>query len=272
MLSAFVKIVETRHLRWLETIHNGSLPRRFPEWSKARQKRYVELLSHAERVIAVSSELADFFVRIGVEQALVVEVGPLLPGIADASTRPIRESVERFIRRHDPILLTVGVMVPRYDLETIVAVFEEIRVSHPHAGLLIASGSADSSSEFARKLGARLNEQGDSVCLLEDVDHSELLAMMSRSDVMIRGSETESYGLCRVEAILAGTPVVATARGELRYVIPYRFADPRSLHAGIVSALSRSPAQLAGARLLFENLANDNLAQLISLYQLPETR
>ena len=126
-LSAFVMTVETRLFVGLKPSTIGSLPRRFPEWSEARRRRYVQLLSRAERVIAVSPELADFFVRIGIDQARVVEVGPLLPGIADAPTRPIRESVERVLRLHTPTLLTVGVMVPRYDFETIIGVFEEIR-------------------------------------------------------------------------------------------------------------------------------------------------
>ena len=34
----------------------------------------------------------------------------------------------------------------------------------------------------------------------------------------------------------------------------------------------RTPAQLAGARGLYETLAGDNLAQLIGLYRLAETR
>ena len=75
--------------------------------------------------------------------------------------------------------------------------------------------------------------------------------LMEDADVVVRGHARESYGLSRVESLLAGTPVVGTPVGEQLFVATYEYGDPDSLRAALGRPCATSSV-MEEARAYFE--------------------
>ena len=171
-------------------------------------------------IIAINSHLAAFFGEIRIPTDRVSTIGPLLPSMMGEDPVGAPPGLVEFRRAHDPVILTVGSMQPDHDYLAIIRAFKEFQKDAPAAGLIIAScGARDGEYEHAVK------DEADCVAAdvmqVEDLTHQQLLDVMSWSDLMVRGYWAESYGLSRVEALMAGVPVVATMVGEQAFVTTY---------------------------------------------------
>lgn len=264
LLEIFVRAIESKRATWIETIHDSHLPERFAAWTPVDRARYSEALQRAHAVVAVSKPLREFLVDLGLDPARVHQVGPLLPDTSE--TGPRLASLDDFVARHTPILAGVGAMIALYDFGTIADAFIELRRAGGRAGLILLNSTFAADQSFADELYSRLAPARQDVLALTDVPSAQARAAMALADVVVRGPAQESYGLSRVEAMLAGTPVVATAVGEQEFIFEYRHADPVSLQAAIDRALSADPAWTEAARSHFQGQARANLEELLTLY------
>ena len=265
VLGAFSKLVQVRSIRWIETLHDGTLPGRYGRWSQHRQTNYGRLVSRACHVIAVSDELAAFAAAIGVPSSRITTIGPLLPR-EEQSPPPLPSGYREFIERHEPVLMAVGAWTTSYDFGTIAGAFRNLKERYQNAGLLLVSSSFESDARYRDSVEKSLLPVRADVSACEDIDHGQLLGMMRLADVVIRGPEKESYGLSRVEALMVGTLVVGTRTGVQRFVVPYDFSDVSSLEAAIESAMidGRPHSQ---AKAYFEAIAEQNLTEVLSIYE-----
>jgi N-acetyl-alpha-D-glucosaminyl L-malate synthase BshA len=94
--------------------------------------------------------------------------------------------------------------------------------------------------------------QGDHVRFLGAMPRFEDL--LSRADLFLLPSETESFGLAALEALASGVPVVATAVGGVREVVQHGVTgllvppgDPAAIVAAARSLLEDEPRRLAMA-------------------------
>jgi glycosyltransferase involved in cell wall biosynthesis len=266
LLRAYAWVIRAKGLCWIESVHNGSLPERYPTWPRRDREVYVRLMGHADRLLAASEILRDFLVDIGIDDRRVVTVGPLLPASLAAQDRPPEGRLTRFFETHDPVILSAGAMVPLYDYLTIGRSFLRSRVTYPNAGLVLSSASFTSDEAYRSEVQRLLAACADDVIYLEDVEHDELLGLMRAATVVVRGPARESYGLSRVEALLQGTPVVGTRTGEQHFVIPYDHGDVDSLDRAINVAQSPRSDDLTEARAYFTDLAARNLSSILTAY------
>ena len=101
------------------------------------------------------------------------------------------------------------------NIETVVRVFAEVRARVPCRLVLVGDGPERGPAEaLSRELGVA----ADVVFLGSRESMAELMAM---ADVLLLPSEHESFGLVALEAMSAGTPVVATNRGGLPELIEH---------------------------------------------------
>jgi glycosyltransferase involved in cell wall biosynthesis len=134
-------------------------------------------------------------------------------------------------------------------------------------GLVIATAGSKSEPGYREKLDSLLAGVKDHVLMLEQIGHSALLRLMQMSSIVVRGYVHESYGLSRVEALLAGTPVVATRAGEQAFVVNYGHADPASLERAMSTALDGPGLDAPRVAAHFRARALANLDELLSLYR-----
>jgi glycosyltransferase involved in cell wall biosynthesis len=265
-LRGYVWLIRAKGLCWIESVHSGSLPERYAAWQRTEQAAYPRLLGRAHRLVAASEPLRDFLVDIGIDGSRIVTVGPLLPAGLRVRPAELEVRASEFAGRHDPLIVAIGAMLPLHDFVTVASCFLELRRRYPGAGLaLVSTGAA---IDDAHRSSVETAVGGlDEVLYLDDLPHTQLLALMRRASVVVRGPATESYGLSRVEAMIMGTPVVATATGERQFIIPYEFGDPASLRRAIDVALSGEGTDVGEAIDYFTALAEANLDAIVETYR-----
>jgi glycosyltransferase involved in cell wall biosynthesis len=194
-----------------------------------------------DRVIAVNGEIAALFQRFGVEASRVRLIPP--------HTLPPRPEVELpaglrdFFCAHSPVLITVGLLEPEYDLPLQIAALGELRREFPRAGLAIL-GAGSLEAELRR----RIAEQPGHVLLTGDVPHAATLRAIAEADLLLRTTLYDGDSVAVREALHLGTPVVATDNGMRpagAALIPAR--DRAALCAAVAAQLGQPRAPRNGA-------------------------
>ncbi|HOQ46105.1 MAG TPA: glycosyltransferase [Bryobacteraceae bacterium] len=189
-----------------------------------------------ERIIAVNLEIAEMFARFGVAPERVRTIAPHALPPAQPHTEmpaPLRE----FFGAHSPVLLSVGLLEPEYDLPLQIEALGAIRARFPNAGLaLIGAGSLEAD------LRRRIAEQpwAEHILLCGDVPHPGTLAAIAAADVLLRTTLYDGDSVSVREALHLGTPVVATDNGM-------RPAGVRLISASNAAALCRAVADAVQA-------------------------
>ncbi|HEX2026635.1 MAG TPA: glycosyltransferase family 4 protein [Nitriliruptorales bacterium] len=148
-----------------------------------------------------------------------------------------------------PTLLFVGRLERRKGLEELVRAFVQLKAHRPSLRLLVV-GEGPERDRCQALLPARLRE---SVAFLGRVHQADLPRLYASADVFVAPSlGGESFGVVLLEAMAAGTPVVASSipgyRSVLRDGIDGRLVPPGDARglAAAVAALLDNPA-LRGA-------------------------
>ncbi|WP_182900324.1 glycosyltransferase [Microbispora sp. H10830] len=157
-----------------------------------------------------------------------------------------------------PRVLSIGRMVPRKGVDTVVRAMRQV----PGAELVIAGGDpGDEESTRLRTLADGLG-LGDRVRLIGSVSRAEVPALMRSADVLVTVPWYEPFGMVPLEALACGVPVIASAVGGhldtvagCGVLVPPR--RPRALsralcdlliRPGLRAALSAAGARRARAR------------------------
>ncbi|MDA8219209.1 MAG: glycosyltransferase, partial [Dehalococcoidales bacterium] len=180
------------------------------------------LLTHygtdAGRVTVVSEAAADTF-RPSPDGRLVAEA-------KQALALP-----ERYV-------LAVGARRPHKNLGSAVRAFAMIQPEVPHSLVLVGA----SERRYADDVAAALDELGSGVRVheLASVDERYLPALYHLAEAVVIPSLHEGFGLPALEAMVTGTPVVASDRGALPEVVGEAgiLVDPTDL-ASLANALRR---------------------------------
>lgn len=222
--------------RTVLTFHSGGYPGS-PEGRTASPRTLRGFIFRRfDGIIAVNEEIVDLFLRFGVPAERVRLILPYDLSRPRAD-EPVPGEVERFFERHDPVLITVGLLEPEYELPLQIDVLGAVRESHPDAGLVIVgSGSIE---DGLRELIRSKPYSGD-VMLCGDVPHPATLSMIERSDVFLRTTVYDGDAISVREALHLGTPVIATDTGMRPAgvrLIP--LSDAETLRAAIEERLSK---------------------------------
>jgi glycosyltransferase-like protein len=113
-----------------------------------------------------------------------------------------------------PVFLSVGGVEARKNTVRILQAFAEIHRARPDARLVIAGGASlldhhAYQAAFGRELTA-LGEGASAVSLLGPVADPDMPGLYRLASALVFASVKEGFGLCVLEAIASGTPVVAS--------------------------------------------------------------
>ena len=208
----------------------------------------------ADRVLSVSrASQRDVFREFGVRAAVV----------------PNGVDVRRFTRRRrgrGRVVLSVGGVEPRKNSVRMLRAMSLVLERDPDAAWVIVGGSsiwehAEYRRRFAEELTALPAELRARIHQRGTLTEEELVQAYAESDVLLHASNQEGFGLCVLEALAAGVPVVVSRGAPFdEYLDPHcaSFADPGS------------PSEIATR--IFELLRDESLASARSAAGLVRAR
>ncbi len=201
-----------------------AIPLAHPEWANPKLRRIKNALmrsaaANADLVLAISHSAVDELVlhyRVPRERIRVVPLG-----VDDDWFAPMTEAqidallTKRHVRRGS--FLFVGTLQPRKNVGALLAAYDrlpaQVRDAHP---LVIAGKYGWGAEDVKAALEAR-RASGD-VQWLDYVGHHELRALYATARAFVFPSLGEGFGLPVLEALAAGTPVIASDLPVLREV------------------------------------------------------
>jgi glycosyltransferase involved in cell wall biosynthesis len=230
-----------RRAAGIVTIHDLSYLRH-PETVSTASARYRELvprsLRRAALTIADSRVLAD---EIAAEYGLSADRIRAIPLGVDPAWFEPPGPLPPHLDLPDRYLLFVGTLEPRKDLATLLKAFRQLRRTDPDLPALVLAGPAG--------WGPALDTQGLGPGDLRQVgylDGATLRSVVAHATALCFPSIDEGFGLPPLEALAAGTPVVASDLPVLREVLAdagpaVRFFAPRDADA-LAQAISAALA------------------------------
>lgn len=156
-------------------------------------------------VIAPSDKAKNKLKSYGVTQNIaVIPTGVNLEKLSTPSDRDIRQ--ELAIDEDDLVLLSLSRLAEEKNIQAILRAFPTVRAEHPNAKLIVVGDGPIRSAleELSRELCIE-----DAIRFTGEVFVDEVNAYYQASDLYVNASTTESQGLTFIEAIAAGTDIVA---------------------------------------------------------------
>jgi len=192
------------------TFHSGGYPST-PAGKSTRPSSFVGfVLRRFDRVVGVNPEIIQFLHKLGIgsNRARLIPPYAFLPDAELANGLP--DPLNTFLVRHKPILISVGLLEPEYDLTLQIEVLGKVLETFHSAGLVII-GSGSLKQDLRRKI--EVQSYADDVLLCGDIPHAFTMAAIARSDVMLRTTFYDGDAISVREALHLGTAVIATDNG-----------------------------------------------------------
>ena len=192
------------------TFHSGGYPST-PEAKATKARSFAGfVLRRFDALIGVNSEIMTFFSRLAVptNRSHLIYPHSFLPEEETPSALP--EPLASFLAAHDPVLISVGLLEPEYDLPLQIEALGHVREKFPQAGMiLIGSGSLE------QDLRTRISAQPYSahILLCGDVPHRLTMQAISKSRAMLRTTLYDGDAVSVREALHLGIPVIASDNG-----------------------------------------------------------
>jgi glycosyltransferase involved in cell wall biosynthesis len=222
---------------WYKNVHDGSLPKRYPEFGALQRWLFHRAANAVDEFVVVSEELRRWLAdEVKVARPITVVPG-LLPKKPGAHQDHLSSMTEKrlapYLARPNRVC-SIGVFYPSYGFRDVAEAVEELRKrTGKDIGLLLVDGAFVRDADYRDEV--LCNREW--ITVLEEVSQSDIREILKRSDVFVRGFADESYGISRVEALWAGTPVIATRAGETRGMMLYDFGDVGQLVDQLQSVL-----------------------------------
>ncbi len=192
------------------TFHSGGYPST-PEGASIGPNSLAGfVLRRFQGVIGVNPEIIGFLKRLGVSPTRARLIYPHSFLAEDSASSVLPEPLASFLKTHSPVLISVGLLEPEYDLPLQISALGHVRQEFPEAGLvLIGSGSLE--QELRNKIDAQPYAQH--ILLCGDVPHAATMQATARANVMLRTTLYDGDAVSVREALHVGTPVIASDNG-----------------------------------------------------------
>jgi glycosyltransferase involved in cell wall biosynthesis len=240
------------------TFHSGGYPSSPAGRTAAPGTLRGFVFRRLDGVIAVNPEIAALLRRFGVpprriRTILPFSVTPPDPGLA------LPEPLRNFLKTHKPVLSTVGLLEPEYDLPMQIETMARIVERFPQAGLIVA-GAGSMEEELRRRIEAK--SYARNILLYGDMPRAVTLQVLLESDALLRTTLYDGDAVSVREALYLGTPVIATDNGmRPPGVIPIPVSDPDRLRDAIFETLADG-----GPRIPVAGDGQENVRAVVEFY------
>ena len=241
------------------TFHSGGYPSGSGDRTDPRSLQGL-VLRRPDAVVAVNTEIANWFRRLGVDERRIRVICPFAP-VTVPREGPRREDVRQFIAAHAPVLTTVGLLEPEYDLALQIRAMEAIRRQHPGAGLAIV-GSGSLEPELRALIEA--HPAREHILLCGDVDHADTIGLIAASDMFLRTTLYDGDSVSVREALQIGVRVIASDNGMRPEGV---VLIPKCDESALVDAVHRTLGEQEGRAADAGTAPRESLDEILNLYR-----
>ena len=190
------------------SFHSGGFPSS-PMGRALRARSFAAfVLRRFDAVIGINTAIVAWLAKLGVAPERLRYIPPYTDVLKPAQS--LSSPLESFYREHDPVLLTVGLLEPEYDLPLQINTLGKIRERLPRAGLVII-GAGSLEADLRRAIAAEPWAQH--ILLAGDVPHDVTLKATAEAAMLLRTTLYDGDSVSVREALRLGTPVIATDNG-----------------------------------------------------------
>lgn len=189
----------------------------FPEFFSGRHRRWHRLirprrlLERSQHVIAVSqATAADVLERYGLPHD---KVSVVYSGVVEGSEQS-RAAIG--VMLPEKYILSFGAFEPRKNITGALRAFAAVADRQPHH--LVVAGAAGWLMRSVRRQAERSRWRGR-IHFLGPVDEEDRLALLTGASLLLYPSFYEGFGFPPLEALVAGTPVVAARNSALPEIV-----------------------------------------------------
>lgn len=268
-LKSFLYILRIKKIRRVETLHDPSFVSRFKRFSEDKKRLVIKYLAKADRIIVDHNNIKQFLVSKGLDEKMIEFIPPLLPKTMSVGELTGYKDISNFFETHKPVIMSIGAFHPWYDFYTIIKSFIKLREVYNKAGLIIVFSNFTIDPKYKKSTKMLIDSVSDDILLTSELPENILLTVLKKSSLMIRGAmEGESFGLCKIESILMGTPVITTKAGETRFMVSYKYKNTEDLYKKIIAVLDGDvKIDMRAAQTFFKEMANENFRRITNIYQ-----
>src|SRR5450432_337770 len=246
------------------TFHSGGYPSSAAGQTAGPRTWRGFVLRRLDGLIAVNAEIAALYRKFGVRPERIRTVLPFAVKPPDPAV-PLPDGLRHFTAPHKPLLLTVGLLEPEYDLPLQTDTMEDVLRRYPEAGLTIV-GAGSLAAVLRERIGVK--PYAERLMLPGDLPHAITLRLMLQADALLRTTLYDGDSVSVREALYLGTPVIASDNGMRppgARLIPV--SDRDRLRDAIFEVLESSLPRQAVA-----GDGRENIRQVVEFYQELQSR
>jgi len=192
----------------LVTFHSGGYTTETVHFAKPFSWRGFAFRS-LDFVIGVNAQMLEMFRRFGVKEQKMRLILPFVLQKPKPNLE-IPEKLSGFAEKHQPFLLTVGLLEKAYALPLQIEALKLILTKFPNAGLMIL-GSGSLEKELHELIASK--KYRENIFLTGDVEREITIHLIEKADILLRPTYFDGDAVSVREALFLRTPVVATDNG-----------------------------------------------------------
>lgn len=200
--------------RLVVTLHS------FRDEPVTRTRRYRTLVPWAlhafDHIIAVGPEVREAAIKWGADPMQVSVIPSYLPPVPNDEDRAkIPVAIQRFLATRTPLISANAYRLSffqgqdLYGLDLCVELCKALKAGYPQIGFVFLVGKQEDSA-YLDSIVQRIHNYGieDHFCIASG--NTEFWPIIEKSSIMVRPTNTDSYGISVAEAIDLGVPAIAS--------------------------------------------------------------
>lgn len=206
-------------------------------------------LFNVEFIQVVGQHLKDFFLLMGIPESKIFVENSFLPPPMEEEAKILKTyppELFEFLNRHGPILVGNASALcfdsmgnDLYGLDMCVNLVEMLRANFPQVGLIFAIADESQNVEYFSKVLKEVTQKG----LIEDFfflrGQKELWPLFRISNLMVRPSSSDGFGISIAEALFFGCKAVASDVSERPVgTVLFRNRDPLDFYEKCLEQLN----------------------------------
>lgn len=254
-----------KRFKWVKVIHDGTLPVRYKNFNFIRKMVFHISSLFVNQFVVVNKDLGLWLTNTLKVNKKISNIGSLLPVPELMTEQAFSKEIEELVPKNGKLVCSIGVFTEDYGFKHIANAVQTVRKEHNlNIDLLLIDGGFECDTKYRNEVVATR----EWIKVLTKVPNNQVLQILKRSNVFVRGTAYEGYGLSRIEALWCGVPVVATKVGETIGMLLYDFGDEKMLIEQIKKALLEPPIEdIEKAKMYYQQKAEGNMKELIRLIE-----